>query len=1370
MAVDYPPLNKFYIASYAANDRSYPILAIRLDPRTAGYRVPEDLSPHPDSKRYPNHVFTGAQPTSGDQVVTHVYEILPDPYVPFTRYDDDLGPIQGRRRSVKNEGQVARLGPNQRVTYEAREGSAIVYTEIEEEWSIETDEDGNSLFPIKDRDFYDPSRGAVQERRQLFVPTGEEEGTLENINGVITQTSYEPYNEFLSVKVVQTYKVDGPQLVGRATDNEGQLVTITTQRKGSDGYIPPNPTATRTVEVNREDAESLVERIVDTPEIFTAQTFSVERPDPIPQKFRVAVPIQTSQEVVEGQAELPELLTGEISRNEEQRNKFLKRVSATSRDQAVLPQTLLQKSTDNDRQEVTVTETLQLGDTNETATATTTISSEALGDGNYVVTKTEIPEVFSSKVLSKERPDPVPQKFRVLVPSLTEQENIEGTITEPQLTTGEIAKSEQQVNKFVKRVSSTTRDETQLPQSLTQKSTTEQGLLATVSETLQSGDTSETPTALKSVDSEAMGDGTFVVRVTEIPKVFAGETFSVERPDPLPQKFRVAARTLTSQQTIEGVADPLVDLLSGQISKSEQQVTEFIKRTSVTSRDQTQLPVELIQKATDNEKQVVTVTQTLQSADTIEPPTATTTIESEALGDGNFLVTKTEVPEVFGAESYRKTKEDLTPQKFRAAQSDTVFEQTVSGTADPNISLEEGEFAKSEQQVNKFVKRVSTTSRVITEAKTLLEKVLTPQGQIGTRTLILDSGDQSFNQTLLEAGRIVDASVEALGDGRTVKTETVVPNVFRAQRFDRSRNDTTPPKFRALDSTFTIEETFVGKAQLPATPTGKILSRSEQQVTEFVKRVSRTERTGLPLVNGVESGQLQSKVYTSDLGGGVATVTEILGGNSTLDGAPTGNSTIDAGSIKTNDPALGLVFKTGLVSADAEALGDGRFIKRITVLDTIEELKGLDYDESLDVRVPYTQQIVNAKEPLPLEGAISIQPRDAANSLRREYDIEEFQKQIERYYRELPELANVTLPDRLTSAKVIFSLARGSSGGSGEGTTFYFNSRGSSSVVGEMVYDVEKGYSGLIQATKCVFFLEKDNASVNSVINKIRDEDQARSRQLTQYYPNARSKSHVITLVGGSVSQEAGRSVSLNSSSSSFGSTTNAAVGVTNTPPTVHPIIPIQIFNATTDTFLVTDGTVIDSSITPRIMVSGQNFRRNSAFTTEWEQGTNKTPAIPATDFPEFPDGRYLISISSAPYRFGYVRVEAVVADIFSPYVGNNASLSAPVYAPIIPIPPANASDQAQALAPTITISNITSTSFTATASVSIFDGAIAFFWDVLLNNNIIEGYQAVQTSVNTLNVTGLSPSLTYAVRVRYVNNFGSTSKFGAANVTTLEA
>jgi hypothetical protein len=947
-----PALNRFYVASYAANDKDFPILAVRLDPRVAGYRVPEDLSPHPDSKRYPNHVFTGSQPSNGDERVTHIYEILPAPYVPFTRYDDDLGPIQGRRRSVKNEGQVARLGPNQRVNYEAREGSAIVYTEIEEEWSIETDEDGNSLFPIKDRDFYDPIRGAVQERRQLFVPTGEEEGTLENVNGVITQTSYEPYNEFLSVKIVQTYKVDGPQLVGRATDNDGQLVTVTTQRKGSDGYIPPNPTATRTVEVSREDAESLVERIVDTPEIFTAQTFQVERPDPIPQKFRVAVPLRSSQEVVEGEAELPELLTGEISRNEEQRNKFLKRVSATSRDQTVLPQTLLQKSTDNDRQEVTITETLQLGDTDEVATATTTISSEALGDGNFVVTKTEVPEVFAG-------------------------------------------------------------------------------------------------------------------------------------------------------------------------------------------------------------------------------------------------------------ESYRKTKEDLTPQKFRGAQEDLTFEQSVAGTANPNISLGEGEFAKSEQQVNKFVKRVLVNSRVITEAVTLTEKVLTQDGQIGTRVLTLASGDQSFVPSAL----LIDANVESLGDGRTVKAETTVPRVFDRKSFSIERIDSTPEKFRFNLKTITTQETLAGIAALPEladTPTTNAFAASEQQVTEFIKTVSQTSRE----IGSART--LFSTRFVSELGGGYASQEEIYPAPPILTGAK---------------PPL------GTLEDSVEDLGNGKNIRRTlkinpssesdfpffldggvaaTNIESLPILKGQDYDEELDIVIPYKQVFASPSNNLFSRGERRrVTPRDVAHNLVVKYDIEDTQSKLDEYYWEIPDMINVRLPDKLLSVTLHVDSAKAQSESQGVGDTYTLSVSDKSSVGGTLSYEIEQGFNGVVPTTRAIFFLPKDNASPAAVLAKVNSQKNGS----VKFWPNPRTRGYQVVILEKSAYTETTESVSFDSLATAKTASGEVKTQVVPIPPTIHG--PIAISGESTEA-----GTV-------------------SA------QPSNFGP----TEFPEFPTGLFLYQINATPYKFSYVRVDALLVQITLEYV-----------------------------------------------------------------------------------------------------------------------
>lgn len=233
MATEYPPLGKSYVSGYANNERDYPIVSIRKDPRVDNYKIPNDLSPHPDASRWPNHVFTGAQPTRSDERVEWVYEILPGPWVPFTRYDENLGPIQGRRRSVANTGQTASLATTQKRTYEGREGSAIVSIEIEENWSNGSGSENNPSFPINTSDVYDERLGPVEIQRQLVVATGDEFGSITQDGNTVTEVEYEPYNEFLLVRTVKRYILPSVDLTGQETGQWG--VESTSRRSVNNG-------------------------------------------------------------------------------------------------------------------------------------------------------------------------------------------------------------------------------------------------------------------------------------------------------------------------------------------------------------------------------------------------------------------------------------------------------------------------------------------------------------------------------------------------------------------------------------------------------------------------------------------------------------------------------------------------------------------------------------------------------------------------------------------------------------------------------------------------------------------------------------------------------------------------------------------------------------------------------------------------------------------------------------------------------------------------------------------------------------------------------------------------------------------------------
>jgi hypothetical protein len=68
--------------------------------------------------------------------VNRIYEVLPGPWIPYSRWDDNLGPVQGLRRAVliTNPPQASTSDVGTKTTYEAREGSSIVAMETIETW------------------------------------------------------------------------------------------------------------------------------------------------------------------------------------------------------------------------------------------------------------------------------------------------------------------------------------------------------------------------------------------------------------------------------------------------------------------------------------------------------------------------------------------------------------------------------------------------------------------------------------------------------------------------------------------------------------------------------------------------------------------------------------------------------------------------------------------------------------------------------------------------------------------------------------------------------------------------------------------------------------------------------------------------------------------------------------------------------------------------------------------------------------------------------------------------------------------------------------------------------------------------------------
>jgi hypothetical protein len=212
---------------------------------------------------------------------------------------------------------------------------------------------------------------------------------------------------------------------------------------------------------------------------------------------------------------------------------------------------------------------------------------ENLGNGQSVVTKVSVPSVFPETRLVAERPDVVPQKFRVAIPTVTNSGIEVGTATQPTLSTGDLSKSEEQVTQYKKRKTSVSRTIT--PQkTLVGYKVTPQQQLGTVTESYDpTGGQAIVVDALTVEGSiEAVGDGSTVLTQVQAPTLFTEQAYTSEKPLwGLPMKFKVADPPVKESHVQAGTvtSSDVAFKQSYEMDRSSEQVTSLKKKTSVSS-------------------------------------------------------------------------------------------------------------------------------------------------------------------------------------------------------------------------------------------------------------------------------------------------------------------------------------------------------------------------------------------------------------------------------------------------------------------------------------------------------------------------------------------------------------------------------------------------------------------------------------------------------------------------------------------------------------------------------------------------------------------------------------------------------------------
>jgi hypothetical protein len=781
-------------------------------------------------------------------------------------------------------------------------------------------------------------RTYVVPRADYFpLPEGTADSFLEN--AFLVEEEMAPVEGELNslyVRVTRVYEtLPGPILTSFETNDAGQKVTVTTQRKPSAGYNLPAASATSSPSAQTEDTGVVTEQIRSVTSIFARPQFSAERPDPLPTKFRAAVPDVETSSIVAGTAQQPTLaVPQDLSASEAQETEFLKRVSRRLRPDPNYPVTFVETTRVNTGQIATVTSVLE--DFLQSADSGPLIESSEvtdLGDGRSIKVTTEVDQVFEQPSFTRAKEDLTPPKFRASVSETIEERTIPGVASMPaNLAANEFSKTEEQLTVDRKRVRTQERDITETD-TLVEQVVTPEGQLATRTLILSDQEQFVSPSAtLIQGEVEQLGDGRTVKTEVEVAEVFDERRVSKEKPDLVPQEFRGAVPTEVTESVSAGDSVSMPDLGPGELSRSAQRVTAQKIRESVTTRPSANFPVTLVPSDTliDPDGVRVTRVKTLAEGAQTLTPSATVSGSVENLGDGLTVKTEDTKAEVFAGASFTTVKEDLTPQKFRASVAEQVEEATAPGTAAMPGSLSGDEFEKAEQQVTKFTKRTRVRRRQIAAARELEEALLTNEGQLATRRLTLVDGPQSLEPK----ATVIQGEIELLGDGRTVKTEVEVDEVFDERRLLREKPDLIPQEFRGAVPTETTESVAPATTvTMPVLGPGE-LSRSAQRLTTHKVRSSVTTRpaTALPVTLN------PSDVLVDNDGVTVTRVKTLAVGAQTFTPSATVSGSVenigDGLTVRTQD-IKAEVFAGGAFTRTKEDLTPAKF--RASVSEQVEE-------------------------------------------------------------------------------------------------------------------------------------------------------------------------------------------------------------------------------------------------------------------------------------------------------------------------------------------------------------------------------------------------------------------------------------------------
>ncbi len=1109
----------------------------------------------------------------------------------------------------------------------------------------------------------------------------------------------DPILDALFIGVQRIYqRLPSPVITSYALNEAQQVQTIHTQ----DVVTAATPTPSATTEVWKVDRQATAKATITTAtvvDVFPAQKYELEREDRIlPFKFRTRNPMETDTQTVAGTAVVPTLGQDDWTASEQQITEFKKTTSRSFRE-SDLPVTLIDYKLDNNQRVVTVTDTWDNGlQTITPDTNLTEASVSNLGNDESIQSLSTVDGPFPAAEYEIQIPDPIPEKFRIRVPTETTVLTSTGTAAMQSLDTGELLHKEEQQTEFWKRVTSTGRSAASLPVTLVSYKVTKDTQLETVYETIDTGIQDISPylnAFLLEGSVENLGNDTSLATIGFVTEVFDEARYGTKIPDVIPERFRVAVPTTTTSLRSAGTASPPV-LGTGDLSIEEQQETEFIVRTTTEGRASVSLPVQLIsEKMTRNKQREIVVENLDTGIQTLVGAITALTEEAEVqnLGNNTSLATVGATGSLFTEARYGIKIPDVVPERFRVAVPTTTTSELSTNTAAPP-TLGSGDLSIEEQQVDAFNMRTTTETRgSVSLPVTLTSYKYTRDKQVETVIETLDSGIQ----TVIGSSTTVDAEVQNLGNNTSLKTVGTVPTLFDEARYGIRIPDVVPERFRVAVPTETTSIVSAGTASPPTLGTGD-LSIDEQQIDAFNIRTATETRAGVSLPVQLVSYKLtrdkQIETVTETLDSGLQTISGVdeltqeaevqnLGNNSSLLTVGAVGSLFSAAaasasipeflperfraavpSTKSASTVAGTVTDPPVLSGDEleqqETQLDPFTLRReITsrALGSLPTLHGQEYDQSLDVVLPYEEFVDDAGTSIGVARR-EVTPLGAGKELVKTVDITALQAVLDTYILSFPGTTNLQLPDQLLGITAIMESTSGDgsydetgfafwsvsgTGGSSSSLGIRGTGQASAAIIPDLAIDIKQTWANNVPTTNHLFFLPMPVSS-SDVLAKLTS-----LVGPVAAWPTFRPLAHTFTLVGqklslqctassnwqdgGSASDDGSSHEHAQSAGTGYSNEVGLTVRTVRIPPTIHDTISL-------------DGTLTDSAditadaqaVASTVATISRTGTVNASITPDRVEATDGDKIIPLS-------GVRLLHVDAEPYRWGYARIRAEVVD-----------------------------------------------------------------------------------------------------------------------------